>query len=128
VSQLRVHHVGYVVRDIEAFASSMPGLTLKKTVEDPLQNAKLSLYSVGDSSYVELIQPSDASSFTWAHLQRTGEGLHHICYEGILKHEIEPLFKKHRLFKVRGPIFAPLFEREVVFAITRQRAILEFLL
>lgn len=125
---IRVHHVGYLVRDIERFAASLPGLTLKNLVEDPLQNAKLALYGVGDGSYVELIQPLSSTAFTWAHLNRNGEGLHHVCYEGIPLDALDRVLKEHRMIKVRGPMHAILFGRDVVFAVTRQRSIIEFLL
>lgn len=128
MSELWVHHIGYVVRDIEQFSQSMPGMTLQKCVEDPLQNAKLSLFSVGAGSNVELIQPNDPSSFTWGHLEKHGDCLHHICYEGATADEIDQLLRSHKLLKIRGPIFAPLFERDVVFAVSRQRAILEFII
>jgi hypothetical protein len=125
---IRVHHVGYLVRDIEGFAASLPGLTLENSVEDPLQNAKLALYRVGDGSYVELIQPLSSTAFTWAHLNRNGEGLHHVCYEGIPLDALDRVLKEHRMIKVRGPMHAILFGRDVVFAVTRQRSIIEFLL
>jgi catechol 2,3-dioxygenase-like lactoylglutathione lyase family enzyme len=125
---VRIHHVGYVVRDAEAYRKSLPGLQLLKTVIDPVQDAELSLYEVGTGSLVELIQPLSPAAFTWEHLERSGEGLHHICYEGIAAADLDLVLRNHRLFKIRGPIHATLFGRDVVFAATRQRAIVEFLL
>jgi catechol 2,3-dioxygenase-like lactoylglutathione lyase family enzyme len=125
---VRVHHIGYVVRDTQAYAKSFPGITLLKTVVDPIQDAELSLYEVGTGSLIELVQPLSPSAFTWEHLNRSGEGLHHICYEGISAERLDEVLLHHRLFKIRGPIHATLFERNVVFALTRQRAIVEFLL
>jgi methylmalonyl-CoA/ethylmalonyl-CoA epimerase len=125
---IRIHHIGYVVRDIERFQSSFPGLEFINAVEDPLQNARLALYTVGDGSRIELIQPHNVSAFTWAHLDRVGEGMHHICYEGLSIDDIDTVLKQHRLMKVRGPMKAVLFDRDVIFAITRQRAIVEFIL
>lgn len=125
---IRIHHAGYVVRDIDTYAASLPGLTLEKKVFDPVQNAQIALFTVGDASRIELIQPLADNAYTWGHLQRSGEGLHHICYEGIGASDIDAYLQKHRLLRVRGPIPAVLFEREVVFAVTRQRAIVEFIL
>lgn len=126
---MRLHHVGYVVRDIEQFAAGMPGLALEKAVEDPLQHARLALYRVGEGvgAFVELVQPHGPEAFTWAALER-GEGMHHVCYEGVSEAEVGELMLQHRMLKVRGPIHAPLFGRQVIFGITRQRALLEFLL
>lgn len=125
---MRFHHVGYVVRDIERFAASLPGLILENTIEDPLQNARLALYGLGDGTRIELVQPHNASAFTWAHLDRVGEGLHHICYEGIGRDAIDTVLAEHRMLKILGPIHAALFNRDVIFAVTRQRSIVEFLL
>jgi methylmalonyl-CoA/ethylmalonyl-CoA epimerase len=125
---IRVHHVGYVVRDLDLYAASLPGLHLEKEVIDPVQNARIALFQVGDASRIELIQPLGETSFTWAHLDRSGEGLHHICYEGIAADAIDDYLRRHRLMRVRGPVHAILFDRDVIFAVTRQRAIVEFIL
>jgi methylmalonyl-CoA/ethylmalonyl-CoA epimerase len=125
---IRIHHIGYVVRDLDAFAASMPGLTQIADVVDPLQHARLALYTAGDGSMIELIQPENKQAFTWAHLERSGEGLHHICYEGIAADAIDGLLRRHRLMRIRGPIPAVLFGRDVLFAVSRQKAIIEFLL
>ncbi|HYJ31067.1 MAG TPA: VOC family protein [Allosphingosinicella sp.] len=124
---MRLHHVGYVVRDIEAFAEGFPGLALERTVDDPLQRARLALYEAG-GTYVELIQPEGPGAFTWAHLERAGEGMHHVCYEGVGAEEVDELLARHRMLKIRGPMHAPLFDRPVLFAMTRKKAIVEFIL
>ena len=124
---MRLHHVGYVVRDMEAYAQTFPGLRFERAVDDPLQQARLALYDAG-GCYVELIQPNGPGAFTWAHLERSGEGMHHICYEGIRGAELDALLLEHRMLKVRGPMHAPLFDREVMFAMTRKKALVEFLL
>jgi methylmalonyl-CoA/ethylmalonyl-CoA epimerase len=125
---MQVHHVGYVVRDIDGFAASLPGLVLENEVEDPLQNARLSVYRVGGASRIELIQPHGPGAFTWAYLEKNGDGPHHICYAGIAANALDDVLAKHRMMKIRGPMPAVLFGREVVFAVTRQRAIVEFML
>jgi hypothetical protein len=125
---IQLHHVGYVVNDIELFSSSLPHLEFEKKVHDPIQNAVLAVYRLGNLSRIELIQPLNEASFTWAHLQKFGSSLHHVCYEGIPKNDIEYFLKQYRLMRVRGPMYAKLFDREVIFAINRQRSVLEFLL
>jgi hypothetical protein len=125
---MMLHHVGYVVQDIDSFAAAMPALTLDRTVEDPLQHARLALYNVGAGPLVELIQPHGPEAFTWGHLTRSGEGLHHICYHGLSADGVNALITQHKMLKVLGPIQAVLFDRPVIFAITRRRAIVEFLL
>lgn len=123
-----LHHVGYVVDDIEAAVKSMPGLTRVKTVEDDIQNARLCLYRLGGDTQVEFIQPLSDAAFTWSWLEQNGAGLHHVCYDGIDARKLDSVLREHRLLKVRGPMPAVLFDRDVVFAMTRQRTILEFVL
>jgi catechol 2,3-dioxygenase-like lactoylglutathione lyase family enzyme len=124
---IRLHHVGYVVRDIDAYAEGFPGLDFERAVDDPVQEARLALYRAGPA-YIELIAPSGPGAFTWAHLERSGEGLHHICYEGADEAAIEEILRERRMMKIRGPMHAPLFDRPVLFAMTRKKAIVEFLL
>ncbi|HEY4252816.1 MAG TPA: VOC family protein [Roseomonas sp.] len=125
---MRIHHIGYVVKDIGRYSQSMPGLSLVKQVEDPVQRATLALYAAGTGCQIELIQPQDAQAYTWGHLQRAGEGMHHVCYEGLDAPAVDRMIAAHRMLKVLGPVHAVLFDRPVVFAVTRSRAILEFLL
>ena len=124
----RIHHIGYVVDDIEGYASGFPGAILENSVFDPLQGAKLAVYTVGNGVRLEFIQPAGPDSFTWGFLQRSGSGLHHICYEGFELAEVTKAILDRRMLKLRGPMPAVLFGRDVVFAMTRQKAIVEFML
>jgi catechol 2,3-dioxygenase-like lactoylglutathione lyase family enzyme len=124
---IQIHHVGYVVRNIEAFAEGFPGLEFERSVDDPLQQARLALFRAGPA-FVELIEPAGPGAFTWAHLERAGEGLHHICYEGGDEATVDTIIRERRMLRIRGPMHAPLFDRPVLFAMTRKKAIVEFLL
>jgi len=124
----RIHHIGYVVADIEGYASGFPGAVLENTAYDPLQDAQLAVYTVSDGARLEFIRPSGPQSFTWGFLQRSGSGLHHVCYEGLDLAEVDKAIREHRMLKLRGPMPAVLFGRDVVFAMTRHKAIVEFLL
>jgi hypothetical protein len=103
-------------------------MTVIKAVDDPIQLAKIELLSVGNGGFIELIQPLSPLAFTWNFLQKNGEGLHHICYEGYSSDEIDNIILKGKMLKLRGPIRAVLFERDVIFAMTRSRTIIEFIL
>lgn len=124
----RIHHVGYVVDEIQSYAASFPSVTFERQVFDPLQNAELALYIVDKLFRIEFIQPLSPDSFTWGFLHRRGAGLHHVCYEGFDKAAVEKIIREKKMLKLRGPMPAVLFGRDVVFAMTRQKAILEFLL
>lgn len=123
-----VNHVGYVVKSIEAFKKTLPPMELIKVVQDPIQRAKIELLGFSRGSAIELIEPLDSQSFTWNFLEKNGDGIHHVCYEGYSLQELEKIFLERRMIKLRGPIPAILFGRDVVFAMTRSKSIVEFIL
>lgn len=123
-----INHVGYVVRSIENFRQTLPPLNLIKAVDDPLQRARIELLGLSGGSAIELIEPQDSQSFTWNFLEKYGEGIHHVCYEGYSIEDLELIFRERKMIKLRGPISAVLFERDVIFAMTKSKAIVEFIL
>ncbi len=125
---IKINHVGYVIKSISQYEANFPLLTKLRSVFDPVQNAELALYTAGQGAMIELIQPADSSAFTWNFLEKHGGGMHHICYEGLSQWEVEDLITQKRMLKIRGPIPAVLFGQDVMFAMTRDRAIVEFLL
>ncbi len=124
----KIHHVGYVVEDIEIFKNSFVQMNLVSKIVDVIQDAKIELLTVGGGSFVELIQPLSPKAFTWNFMRKNKQGLHHICYEGYSLVEVEELIAKTKMMKIRGPIPAILFNRDVIFAMTRSRDIIEFIL
>tara|TARA_B100000795_G_C22806225_1_gene445038 strand:- start:8507 stop:8893 length:387 start_codon:yes stop_codon:yes gene_type:complete len=124
---MKLHHIGYVVDNFESYFDFFPKLQVNKKIIDPVQNAEIILCNNGDSStYVELIKPIDEKSFTWNFLQKGG-GLHHICYDSLKLIEIEEVIKKYKMLKIRGPMYAKLFDKEVIFVITKTKDIVEFI-
>lgn len=124
----KVNHVGYVVKSIEAFKKTLPPMNLIKLVEDPVQRAKIELLGLPHGSSIELIEPLDSQSFTWNFLEKHGDGIHHVCYEGYSIQEIEKIFLERRMINLRGPMPAILFGRDVIFAMTRSKSIVEFII
>jgi methylmalonyl-CoA/ethylmalonyl-CoA epimerase len=79
----KIHHVGIVVRDIEAayaFYRDTLGLSVHKQDILPDQGVKAALLTIG-SSEIELLEPIDTQSGVARFLERRGEGLHHLCFE-----------------------------------------------
>jgi methylmalonyl-CoA/ethylmalonyl-CoA epimerase len=79
----KVHHVGIVVRSIEAaYAFYRDTLSLSVHKEDIIQNqgVKAALLTIG-ASEIELLEPIDPSTGVARFLERKGEGLHHLCFE-----------------------------------------------
>lgn len=125
---MKVHHIGYVVKSIEASAAALPGLRLVDRVVDPVQNAELALYAL-DNIHIEFICPADDQAFTWRFLEKTGGGYHHLCYEVPDLDTVNGIIRDKRMLKVLGPVPAVLFGgRQVVFAYSRNKEVVEFLI
>lgn len=82
---LRLHHIGFVVANIEAtgqsFARSVNGVWTTEIIHDPIQRVKVSFLSLpGTDVQMELVEPAGEQSPVRALLEKGG-GLHHICYE-----------------------------------------------
>jgi len=76
-----VHHVGIAVRDMDeayAFYRDALGLPLVKEGDVPARGVRAAMLAAG-RSYLELVQPTDASSPFAKHIEERGEGLHHLA-------------------------------------------------
>ena len=124
-----LHHLGFVVRSIATFEKSMIFQKKIREIIDPVQNARLALYTNYDNSYIELIEPLGHEAFTWNALNKYGNHFNHFCYEVSGIQNIESIVSKYRLIHVLGPVKAVLFDdRQVVFYFTRNKQIVEFLI
>ena len=79
----RLHHVAYVVNDLDA---ALPVFTerygLAVTIRElmPEQGVEAVMLGAGEGA-VELIAPTDPESGVARYLEKRGEGLHHIAFE-----------------------------------------------
>jgi hypothetical protein len=99
-------------------------------VYDPIQKARICLVDVGwgRDIMLELIEPADAHSTVANFLQKTGGGLHHLCFEVASKDEVQALAKRMRMLPILGPVPAAAFAgRQVMFYFTKGREVIEFL-
>ena len=126
---MKLHHIGYVVKDIEQYEK---GLLFEKKVKelfDPVQNSKMALYSNFNDSFIELIQPVNEQSFTYNYLQKNGSSYHHLCYELASVNDLLAVAKEQKFILIKGPLPAILFDnREVWFYFTRNKQIVEFVI
>ena len=79
----RIDHVGVAVRDTDealALYRDLLGLKVKRSEEVPDQGVKATLIEVGDTE-IELLEPIDPQGGVARFLERSGEGIHHICLE-----------------------------------------------
>ena len=84
MSELKFHHIGVLVSDLEAgrrlVETFMGGKLQGPPIDDPRQEAAVQFFETGGVT-VELITPLHQSSHLNNVLKRTGEGLAHLCYE-----------------------------------------------
>jgi len=126
---IRLHHTGFVVKDIAAWEKNMLFENKIKEVIDPIQKAKLALYSNFSDSFIELIQPLEEDSFTMNALLKSGNHFNHFCYHVDSIEEMNEVASKYKLIPVLGPVPALLFDNEqVAFFYGRNRQIVEFLI
>src|SRR5450755_545329 len=83
---LRMHHVGYVVTDIESsakgFLRSLNATWDGRIFEDPHQKVKVAFLSTGpNDAQIELVAPNAPDAPVQKFLREKGGGLHHLCYE-----------------------------------------------
>lgn len=104
LSDFKFHHIGYAVCSIEESARIYvsQGWSLADTVEDPIQNVRISFIERDDMPRIEFVEPVDENSPIYSTLDKVGVAPYHICYEVT---DIEDAIK--RLRKLR---FMPLFK------------------
>jgi methylmalonyl-CoA epimerase len=79
----RVHHVAYIVRDIEAaltFYRGTLGLTVGLVLPIEADEVVIAFLEVGETK-IELVQPTSTTTGVARFLESRGEGFHHVCLE-----------------------------------------------
>lgn len=81
---LHYHHLGIVVRDINAAAKLYRDLlgfqTWEHGVAEDKVNGVLLLSLMCDNTFIELVQPTRDDNRFARHLKERGEGLFHLCF------------------------------------------------
>jgi methylmalonyl-CoA/ethylmalonyl-CoA epimerase len=130
---LKLHHVGFVVRSIQdcgsSFAQALGGTWDGKIFFDPLQKVHVTFFAgrTNTDPLIELVEPGAEDSPVTRFLQRGG-GLHHLCYEvNDLEGHLE-FCKSVGNTIIRPPVPAVAFGgRRIAWAVTRKKLLLEFL-
>jgi methylmalonyl-CoA/ethylmalonyl-CoA epimerase len=129
---LRLHHVGFVVANIEqampGFLRSLAAQWDEQIFHDPLQKVKVAFLTTraGDPQ-IELVEPSGEDSPVLRFLEQGG-GLHHVCYE------VADLEKELAEFRSRGAMIAKRPKpavafggRRIAWVITAEKLLVELL-
>ena len=93
-----INHIAIAVRDIEEslrFYWDVFGVEDAEVEDVPDQGVKAALARLGGSQ-LEFIQPTDSEGSIARFIERSGEGLHHVCFE------VEDLEGKLGLLEARG--------------------------
>ena len=129
----RLHHVGFVVSDIEtqakAFARSIGADWDTNIFDDPLQRVRVSFLRTAcpQDALIELVQPAGEGSPVLNFLKKGG-GLHHLCYEVIDLEGHLANVRDQGAIVVKRPLPAVAFDyRRIAWVLTKQKLLLEFL-
>jgi methylmalonyl-CoA/ethylmalonyl-CoA epimerase len=133
VAPLFLHHVGFVVADIQAgmdaFAASLGATWDGAIFQDPLQKVKVAFLTTraGDAQ-IELVAPDGPDSPVLRFFNENGGGLHHVCYEvDDLEGQMSAMKSRGALI-MRRPKPAVAFEgRRIAWMLTREKLLVELL-
>lgn len=125
-----LHHVGFVVRDIERGIQRFvdEGATvLIGATDDPIQKVSCALLRLADGIDVEVVAPLDPDDSPVTARLRRGGGLDHVCLavddvEAALAAEVE-----HDAVIVCPPVYAVIFDRTIAFAHRRSGILVELM-
>ena len=79
----RIHHINFLVRDLEQAVSryeSLFGFPVSFREELPARSVKIARFKLG-GTWIVLVQPTDSESVPGRHLQQYGEGFFLISYQ-----------------------------------------------
>jgi methylmalonyl-CoA/ethylmalonyl-CoA epimerase len=131
--QLVIHHVGFVVADIEAgmkgFVQSLAAQWDGKIFADPHQKVKVAfLVTRPGDARIELVQPAAGDSPVSRFLADKGGGFHHICYEVEDLDRALAEFRRRGALLARPPKPAVAFEgRRIAWVLTAEKFLVELL-
>jgi len=124
---LKIHHIGYVVNSIDSYLQDMIVTNTIKRVYDDIQKSDMILIKL-DNVFIELIEPKSKDAFTYNFLKKNGSSYHHICYEVNNSKEAKNIIKNKKMIVILDWVYAPLLESSVLFAYSRNREVVEFVL
>jgi methylmalonyl-CoA/ethylmalonyl-CoA epimerase len=79
----KINHLGIAVKDLDAQIAiyrDQLGMAFEGTEAVPSQQVLVAFFGVGESR-VELLMPTSPESPIAKHIEKRGEGLHHVAYE-----------------------------------------------
>ena len=127
---MKVHHIGYAVRDINISAEEFEKLGYKKyseIVEDSVRSVFIQ-FMEKDGYLIELIAPLNDKSNVCAILKKTGSSPYHFCYEvQNIDIEIENLLNTGYVLIEKPCEAVAIANKKVAFLYNKDIGILELL-
>ena len=115
---LRLHHIGLVVRGIEEFRGFYIDVLQYRertpVIHDPVQTAFVQFFSIaGSDHYIELVAP-DGESSKLREASRKGKPLNHLCYSCENIAPMVSFLKESGCFVIQDPVPAVAFDRRFI--------------
>jgi len=133
VSEGRLHHVGFVVADIQSsiagFVRSLGATWTGEIFDDPNQRVRVTFLSTSpESPQIELVEPVGANSPVERFRRESGGGLHHLCFEVDRIEEQLKLMRTRSAMIVSRPKPAVAFNgRRIAWVYTAEKLLVEYL-
>jgi methylmalonyl-CoA/ethylmalonyl-CoA epimerase len=130
---LRFHHVGYAVDDIDLYVEEYfsPLFTPKRItpkVADPIQRVTVCFAEMHGGVTIELVEPLGSPSPVDSVVGSRRGGIYHLCYECEDLEEAVSHFRVKRCLPLSRPTPAAAFQgRRIVFLLTPQHDLIELL-
>lgn len=83
IDKFPLDHVGIAVKDLKQSIQKYQddfGFTLELEEDVPSQKVKVAFIRLANTC-IELLQPTDVESLTAKFIAKSGEGLHHMCFQ-----------------------------------------------
>ena len=127
---LRLHHIGLVVRGVEEFgAFYVDALQYRErtpVIHDPMQTAFVQFFSIpGADHYLEFVAPDSESSKLWK-ASRKGTALNHLCYSCGNIAPMVSFLRESGCFVIQDPVPGRAFDgRSIAWLMTPDGLLIE---
>jgi methylmalonyl-CoA/ethylmalonyl-CoA epimerase len=133
VTELKLHHLGFVVASLQesssGFIESLGAKADSGIIHDPLQKVFVQFLRMPaqDEVRIELVAPARPDSPVLAFLEKGG-GLHHVCYEVRDLEQAIAQARSRKCLLVRPPKPAAAFAgRRIAWLMTPEKLLIEYL-
>ncbi len=115
---MKLDHIGFVVKKIDDLAQVLKAIgfgALTRPVPDHNNNVNASFVPIGvnDDVYLEVLEPIGEASVVSNFLEKTGGGLHHLCFEVDNIEKASEELEKMGFKMVSSPALCPAYDENL---------------